>query len=59
MPRFRRTCVVAYRQFHPLDFTIIDFMQVNDCEGGRRERVTRTDANSTFFGDVDKVACSL
>ena len=25
------------KPFNPLDFTVIDFMQVNDCEGGRRE----------------------
>ena len=23
--------------FHPLDFIVIDFMQVNDCESRRRE----------------------
>ena len=40
MPRLSRTCVVAYRPFHPLDFNVIDFMQVNDCEGGQREGAT-------------------
>ena len=30
------------RPFHPLDFTVIDFMQVNDCEGGRKEGATQT-----------------
>ena len=33
MPKCSRPC-------HPLDFTVIDFMQVNDCEGGRREGAT-------------------
>ena len=33
---------MAYRSFHPLDFTVIYFMQVNDCKGGRREGATRT-----------------
>ena len=33
--------MVAYRPFHPSDFTVIDFMQVNDCEDRRREGTTR------------------
>ena len=30
------------RPFHPLDFSVIDFMQVNDYEGRRREGTTWT-----------------
>ena len=35
MPRWNK-------QFHPLDFIVIDFMQVNDCEGRRRKGATWT-----------------
>ena len=34
--------MVAYRPFHPLDFIVINFMQVNDCEDEQREGATRT-----------------
>ena len=51
MPRWSKTCVVAYKPFYPLDFIVIDFMQVNDCEGGRKEGATQMKGRR----DVDDV----